>query len=220
MRGQRLRLAVETLAARRFPGQAVVYCVMQSRPAHAGIGGRIPDVNRVGIPSGGEQMKVAFALQPQLVPRLGTVAAAQKTERVHEPRARRRMAAAIDVISGRGEPHVVVLGPGRLGPFAVLVDRKAVVARAHQPLAVHAVREAVHVHEHDRTLRRRNCRYANQNQSKKSHFVLAFRVISARAPSTSRVVQWLLMYASAAQISASESLPPKAGMSLSSFGGS
>src|SRR3989440_11349963 len=69
MHRERLRIAVETLAARRFPGQAVVYCVMQSRPAHAGIGGRIPDVNRVGIPSGREQMKVAFALQPQLVPR-------------------------------------------------------------------------------------------------------------------------------------------------------
>ena len=77
------------------------------------------------------------------------------------PRARRRMAAAIDVIGGRGEPHVVVLGPGRLGPFAVLVHRKAVVARDHQPLAVHAVREAVHVNERDRTLRRRNCGYAD-----------------------------------------------------------
>src|SRR5207237_9156923 len=95
-------------------------------------------------------MKVAFALQPQLVPRLGAVAAAQKTERVHEPSARRRMAAAVDVIGGRGEPHVIVLGAGRLGTFAVLVDRKAVVARDHQQLAVRAIREALKMHDYDR----------------------------------------------------------------------
>src|SRR6266850_2279169 len=99
------------------------------------------------------------------------------------------MAAAIDVIGGRGEPHVVVLRPGRLGPPAIFVHRESVVTRDHQPFAIGAVREAVYVHERYRVLCGRYRRESKQDQSKESHCFLALRVISARASSTSRVVQ-------------------------------
>src|SRR6267143_1447001 len=160
-------------------------------------------------------MKVAFALQAQLVPRLAAVAAANQAEWVDQTGPWRRVAAAVDAVRGGGKAHVVVLRTRCLGPLAIFVHRESVVARDHQPLAIGAVREAVYVHKRYRVLGGRYRRQSKQDQSKESHCFLAFRVISARASSTSRVVQWPLMYASAAQISASESLPPKAGMSLS-----
>jgi len=67
-------------------------------------------------------------LPGQLVPGLAAVAAADQAERVDEPRARCRVAAAIEMLRCGRESHVVVLRSGRLRPLAFLVHRDAVMA--------------------------------------------------------------------------------------------
>src|SRR6266446_4887287 len=140
-------------------------------------------------------MEIAFPFETELFPCLAAVAAAQEPEGIDEPRAGRRMAAAVEIFSGRREAHVIVLRPGRLGPFAVLVDRKTVMARDHQAPAVRAISQPVNVHERDlrRSLRpERRCQ-ADKDPMHCSHRFSSLRVISARASRTSRDFQWLLM---------------------------
>src|SRR3989442_4663285 len=116
---------------------------MQPRPLHARAGRRIPYVYRVRAPARREKVEIALAFETELYPCLAAVAAAQEPEGIDEPRTGRRMAAATEGSSGRREAHVVVLGSGRLGPFAILVHCQTVMARDHQPLAVRAVGQAV-----------------------------------------------------------------------------
>src|SRR5919197_179093 len=59
------------------------------------------------------------------------------------------MAAAVNMLRGRRETHVVVLRPRRLRPFAVHVNGEPVMAREYETLAVGAVGESMHVHERD-----------------------------------------------------------------------
>src|SRR5207248_4652289 len=116
--------ALDTLSARPVPDEAVVERVVQARLLHARVRCRIPDVDGVRVPAGRHDVEIAFALEAELVPGLAAVLAAQEAERIHEPRPRGRMPAAVDVFRRRRETHVVMLKTRRLGPFAVLVDRE------------------------------------------------------------------------------------------------
>src|SRR5260221_11603094 len=115
---------------------------MQAVPFHLRAGRRIPYVHGVRIPARREEVKIALAFETELLPCLAAVAAAQEPERIDEPRSGCRMAAAVEISSGRREAHVVVLRPGRLGPFAVFVHSETVMARDHQAFAVRAVSQA------------------------------------------------------------------------------
>src|SRR6267378_7606696 len=128
---------------------------MQPGPLHSRAGRRVPYVHRVRVPARREKMKIALAFETELLPCLAAVAAAQEPEGIDEAGAGRRMAAAVEISSGRREAHVVVLRPGCLGPFAVFVHSETMMARDHQALAVGAVSQAVNVHERD--LRRNLC---------------------------------------------------------------
>src|SRR5256885_10696618 len=168
---------------------------MQPRALHARAGRRIPYVQRVRVPARREEVEISLAFETELLPRLAAVAAAQKPEGIDEPGARRRMAAAIEISSGRREAHVVVLGSGRLGPVAVFVHSKTMMARDHQALAVGAVSQAVNVHERGlrRNLRcKRRCE-ADKNPMHCFHCFPWLRVISPRTSRTSRDLHWLLM---------------------------
>ena len=147
MHSDRIRVAFDSLGARAVPDEAVVERVMQARLFHARVRDRIPDIDRVRVPTGRHHVEIAFAFQAELVPGLAAVLAAQEAERVHQPGARGRMPAAVDVFHRRRETHVVMLRTRRLGPFAVLVDREAVVTGDDEPLAVRAVGEPVDVSE-------------------------------------------------------------------------
>src|SRR2546423_851840 len=159
---------------------------MQPGSLHARAGRRIPYVYRVRAPARGEKVKIAFAFETELFPGLAAIAAAQEPEGIDEPRAGCRVAAAVEVFSARREAHVVVLGSGRLGPFAVFVHRKTVMARDHQPLAVRAVSQPVNVHERDlrRSLRRDRSCQADKDPIHRSHRFSSLRVISARGSRT------------------------------------
>src|SRR5204862_2454704 len=85
--------------------------------------------------------------EAELVPALAAILAAQEAERVDETGTGRRVTAAVEMLRGRCEAHVVVLRPGRFRPFAVVVNREAKVAGNHEPLAVAAVRESMHVYQ-------------------------------------------------------------------------
>src|SRR5437879_611615 len=108
---------------------------MQPRALHARAGRRVPYVHGVRVPARRKEMEIAFAFETELFPCLAAVATAQEPEGIDEPGARRRMAAAVEISSGRREAHVVVLRPGRLGPSAVFVHGETMMARDHQALA-------------------------------------------------------------------------------------
>ena len=105
----------------------------------------VEHIHRVGGEAGGEQMEVGLAFEAEFLPRLAAVVAADQAERIDQTRARRRVAAAVEALTGGGEAHVVVLGAGRLGPFPLLVDREAVVARNVETRPVGAPGEAMDV---------------------------------------------------------------------------
>src|SRR6476620_2833035 len=98
-------------------------------------------------------MEVGLTFEAERYPSLALVAAANQPERVYKVRTRRGMAAAIEALRSRREAHVIVLWTGSLRPLAVLVNRQAVVAGDHQPLAIRTIREAVDMDENDRGLR-------------------------------------------------------------------
>src|SRR5258706_16346870 len=112
------------------------------------------------------------------------------------------MAAAIETFPGRREAHVIVLRSGRLRPFSAFVHCETVMARDHQPFSVLAVGEPVNMHERDlrESLRRDRRGEAHKNPARRSHRLASLRLISARPASTARDLQWLLIYASTAQI--------------------
>src|SRR5882762_11636938 len=116
---------------------------MQPGSLHSRAGRRVPYVHRVRVPARREDVEIALAFETELLPCLAAVAAAQEPERIDEPRSGCRMAAAVEISSGRREAHVVVLRPGRLRPFAVFVHSETMMARDHQALAVGAVSQAV-----------------------------------------------------------------------------
>src|SRR5918999_2629636 len=137
------------------PDEALIQGVMKSLGLHARAWRRIPDINRVRVPACAEHVKVGFALETELLPGLAAIAAADQAERIDEARARRGMTAAVEILGGSGEAHVVVRRAGRLGPFAIFIDCETVMARHHQALAVCAVGETMHMRERGARLRER-----------------------------------------------------------------
>ena len=154
MHGERVRVAFEPARGGAPPRKSAVHRVMESRLLHPRVRRRVPHIHRFGIPARRQDMKIALAFEPELVPGLAAIFAAQQAKGVDEARAGSRMTTAVDVLRRGGEAHVVVLRAWRLRPSPVLVDREAEVARDHQPRAIDAVGEPVHVDQGDLGARR------------------------------------------------------------------